>query len=470
MGDEETLKAVPAVGRVLEHPGMQAVIARHGRPLVTNLVRELVDEIRLALKDGRRPPRIGEPDDLARAVDARASALLAPSPRTVINATGVVAHTNLGRSVLSRAAADRVAEAAASYVDLEYDLKKGARGDRMSHLEGLLGRLFPGTAAIAVNNNAGAILLALRALAKGREAIVSRGELVEIGGSFRIPDILKASGAKMREVGTTNRTRVDDYGAAFGPKTGLVLKVHTSNFKVVGFAEEASIAHLASLAHSKDVPLVVDWGSGDLIELAAVGVHDEITVGKILDQGADLVTFSCDKLLGGPQAGLAVGRADLVKAMRRDPMARVLRLDRLQTAALRETLAAYVSGRAFDDVPTLRMLALPAAEIALRATLIGKSLNAGAPAVAWSLQPGVSRPGGGSSPVGEIPTTLLAIEDPSGDAGKLESRLRRGDPPVVARVADGKLLLDLRTVLPEQDDQLISVLRIAVGGAAHTAG
>jgi L-seryl-tRNA(Ser) seleniumtransferase len=372
--------------------------------------------------------------------------------------------------VLSPAAAKRVADSATGYVDLEYDLGKGTRGDRMVHLSGLLERLFPARAAIAVNNNAGAVLLALRALAKGREVLVSRGELVEIGGSFRVPDILAASGAKMREVGTTNRTRVADYEAACGPKTGLILKVHTSNFKVVGFAEEASIAQLAALARSKELPLVVDWGSGDLIDLAAHGVKDEIPMGAILDQGADVVTFSGDKLLGGPQAGLVVGRDDLVKRMRRDPMARVLRLDRLQIAALRETLLAYVTGRALEEIPTLRMLTIPAEEIARRAETVARDAQALAPELRWSLQQGTSRPGGGSSPVGEIPTTLLAVEDPSGDAGKIEGRLRRGDPPVVARVGDGRLLLDLRTVLPDQDASLAKALASAARGTVQTAG
>jgi L-seryl-tRNA(Ser) seleniumtransferase len=266
----------------------------------------------------------------------------------------------------------------------------------------------------------------------------------------------------LREVGTTNRTRIGDYEAAIGPKTAVLLKVHTSNFKIVGFAEEASIAELAALGRAKGIPLVVDWGSGDLIDLAALGVRDETPVATIVEQGADVVTFSGDKLLGGPQAGLAVGRDDLIKRMRRDPMARILRLDRLQIAALRETLAAYVGGRAMTEVPTLRMLALPAAEIGRRAEAVANAVKRSVPAFAFRLEPGVSRPGGGSSPAGEIPTMLLAIEDPSGDAGRMEARLRGGEPPVVARVQDGKLLLDLRTVLPEQDEALALALARAV--------
>ena len=457
MEPDPKFSALPAVGRLLDDPALAAPVARWGRALVTSLVREVLDEARAKLAAGKPGGRL-DAAAIAKAVDARAGRLLSPSPRVVINATGVVAHTNLGRSVLSSAAARRVAEVAGAYVDLEYDLERGARGDRMSHLDGLLRRLFPGHAALAVVNNAAAIFLTLRALSKGKEVVVSRGELVEIGGAFRVPDILRASGAVMKEVGTTNRTRAADYEDAIGPKTGVLLKVHTSNFKIVGFSEEASIADLATLARSRGIPLVVDWGSGELLDLAALGVRDEMHAAWILEQGADLVTFSGDKLLGGPQAGIAVGREDLIKRLRRDPLARVVRLDRLQIAALHETLAAYVSGRAMEEVPTLRMLAIPAEVIARRAEAIAKAI----PNLRWSLEPGVSRPGGGSSPVGEIATTLLVIEDASGDAGKIEARLRTGDPPVVARVADGKLLIDLRTVLPEQDTVLAESLATAI--------
>ena len=465
MERDDFLKSLPAVSRLLDDPSLADPLARWGRALVTELLREELDRLRTRSQAGKGDGRVPAAVDFARAVAARAEALVAPAPRVVINATGVVAHTNLGRSVLSSQAARRVAEAAACYLDLEYDLVKGARGDRMTHLDGLLGRLFPGRAAIVVNNNAGAILVALRALAKGREVVVSRGELVEIGGSFRIPDILAASGAKMKEVGTTNRTRAADYEAAIGPKTALLLKVHTSNFKIVGFTEEAGIGELAELAHAKGLPLVVDWGSGDLVDLAALGVRDEIPVAAILDQGADIVTFSGDKLLGGPQAGLAVGRADLVQRMRRDPVARVLRLDRLQIAALHETLVSYVTGRATLEVPTLRMLSLDAAEIGQRAEAVAREAEGLAPRLVWRLEAGVSRPGGGSSPAGEIATTLLTIEDPSGDAGRFEARLRRGDPPVVARLHDARLVLDLRTVLPEQDAQLAHALASAASGS-----
>ena len=466
-GSRVDLRGLPAVGKVLKSPAFESLGKAFGAGLVTGLLREELERLRQSVREGRlSEPALLEsssPEALARAVGARAAGLLAPSPRVVINATGVVIHTNLGRSVLSEAAAGRVAAAASRYVDLELDLASGTRGSRMSHLDPLLSRLFPGSAFAAVNNNAAAILLALRALARGREVIVSRGELVEIGGSFRVPEILAASGAKLREVGTTNRTRKSDYAAALGAKTGMILKVHTSNFKIVGFAEETRIEELAVVARKAGIPLVVDWGSGDLVDLSPLGIADEIPVRKILEAGADVVTFSCDKLLGGPQAGIAVGRQDLIERMKRDPMARVCRLDRLLIAALRETLAAYVAGRAFEEVPTLRMLAATAKEIGRRAKRVARGVarRAGA-GTSVAIVDGVSRTGGGSSPLGERPTRLLAVTDSRGDAGWIERALRSGSPPVLGRVHEGKLLLDLRTVLPSQEralaDRLIEVL------------
>ncbi len=463
------VRSLPAVGRLMGSRAFRRLAQEHGPALVADLLREEIGGLRRGALSGAIPSRAlreaSRDAVLAARVEAAARRLLAPSPRTVINATGVVAHTNLGRSVLSAAAASRVAEAATGYLDLEYDLSRGARGDRHSHLEPLLARLFPGRASLAVNNNAAAILLALRALAKGREAIVSRGELVEIGGSFRVPDILAASGARLREVGTTNRTRASDYEAAVGPRTGLILKVHTSNFKIVGFGEETPVAALSAVARKAGVPLVVDWGSGDLVDLAPLGIGDEVPVRRLLDEGADLVTFSGDKLLGGPQAGLVVGRADLVERLGRDPLARACRLDRLLIAALRETLAAHVRGRAFEEVPTLRMIAAGAEEIGRRAgRLRGRVARIAGPAAAARLriEDGVSRTGGGSSPLGERPTRLLVAESPTGDAGGMERALRLGDPPVLGRVREGRLLLDLRTVLETQEETLAARLAAAL--------
>lgn len=449
-------RAIPAVGKLLESPAWDGLKREFGPRLVADLLRQEIARVRDAVSAGRLGAERFEaetrPERLAEQVAARARALARPSPRIVVNATGVVAHTNLGRSVLSEKAARRVAESATAYVDLEYDLARGGRGSRQSHLDPLFERLFPGCAALVVNNNASAILLALRALARGREVLVSRGELVEIGGGFRVPEILSASGARLREVGTTNRTRLEDYESALGPRTGAILKVHTSNFRIVGFAEEASVTDLAALARGRGLPLVVDWGSGDLVDLTPLGVRDEVPVSRILADGADLVTFSGDKLLGGPQAGIAVGRADLVARLRRDPLARAVRVDRLRVAALRETLWAYVRDRAAAEVPTLRMLALRAEEIGARAERVRRYVAARTGlADRIAIVDGVSRTGGGSSPLGEIPTRLIEIRSPGEDAAPLERALREGDPPVVARVQEGRLLLDLRTVLPGQD-------------------
>jgi L-seryl-tRNA(Ser) seleniumtransferase len=469
------LRRLPAVSRLLAGRPFAPLIRDLGRELVTDLLREELARLRTAVREGRLSgstlARATSAASTARAVATAARRLLAPRPRTVINATGVVVHTNLGRSLLSPEAAGRVARMAESYVDLEYDTERGARGSRLDHLGPLMARLFPGQAFTVVNNNAAAVLLCLRALSRGREVLISRGELVEIGGSFRVPDILAASGARLREVGTTNRTRVADYEAALGDRTGLILKVHSSNFKVVGFTEETSIRSLSKLARRAGIPLVVDWGSGDLVDLEPLAIRDELPVGEVLAAGADLVTFSGDKLLGGPQAGFVVGREDLVSRLKRNPLARVTRLDRLLLAALHETLAAYVAGRAFDEVPTLRMLALDASEIGRRAERLRRTTGrlVGRRDL-LEIVDGVSRTGGGSSPTGERPTRLLAVRSPRGDAAGLERRLREGEPPIVARIREGRLLIDLRTVLPEQDETLARRLAEALDAEAAARG
>ncbi len=456
-------RKLPAVGKLLQGNAFRGPIREFGRGLVAALLRERLGALREQARAGKLEARA-----LARATTATALAaevrraaglLLAPAPHAVINASGVVVHTNLGRSPLSERAAARVAEAATRYMDLEYDLDRGRRGSRLAHLEPLMARVFPGHGFVAVNNNAAAIMLTLRALARGREVIVSRGELVEIGGSFRIPDILAASGARLVEVDTTNRTRIADYAAAITRRTALLLKVHTSNFRIVGFTEDTSVAELSGLAREHGLPLVVDWGSGDLVDLRPLEIHDERPVQQILEDGAGLVTFSGDKLLGGPQAGFAVGDPGLIARLRRDPLARIVRLDRLLIAALHETLAAYVRGSELEEVPTLRMLAAPAREIGSRAERVLRAVRrAAGTRRTMRVVDGISRSGGGSSPVGERPTRLLAVDGRDGDELRLERELRRGSPPVVARLHEGRLLLDLRTVFPEQEPALIERL------------
>ena len=459
----KALRALPSVAKALVSRPFRGLKRRLGTQLTTALLREELDRLRGEIRAGRMGGtelRRGVTSAaLAGRVERAAAELAGPSPRVVINATGVVVHTNLGRSVLSEAAARRVSEAAGAYMDLEFDLGEGRRGSRLDHLAPLMGRLFPGFDFAVVNNNAAAIMMTLRALARGKEVVVSRGELVEIGGSFRVPDILSASGARLKEVGTTNRTRPSDYRDAITPKTGVLLKVHTSNFKIVGFTGEASIPSLAKVARKASIPLVVDWGSGDLVDLAPLGIRDEMPALKVLESGADLVTFSGDKLLGGPQVGFVVGKRELIERVREDPLARVCRLDRLLVCALRETLVAYVRGSAFEDVPTLRMLSLSAAQIGRRAGRVRREVaRRSGQGERLRVVEGVSKTGGGSSPMGERPTRLLAIRDPDGDAGRLEQALRHGTPPIVGRLHEGRLLLDLRTVLPSQDEILIERL------------
>ena len=461
------LRRLPSIARLLGSDPFEPVLADFGSLLVTDLLRERLARLRAEIQSGslggERLGLVVADRALAVAVSGDAETLFAERPRLVVNATGVVVHTNLGRSLLSESAAKQVAVAARGYLDLEYDIETGRRGHRLDNLQPLMARLMPGQSFTVVNNNAAATLLCLRALSKGKEALISRGELVEIGGSFRMPDVFEASGALLREVGTTNRTRLADYETAITPESGMILKVHTSNFRVVGFAEETSVEQLASLAKRVGLPLVVDWGSGNLADLNPLGLRDESPVAQILDQGADLVTFSGDKLLGGPQAGFVVGRDDLVQRVRKDPLSRVCRLDRLRIGALQQTIAAYVRDTAFDEIPTLRMLALDASAIAERAQAVMEEVarRSGA-SERLNLVDGVSRTGGGSSPTGERPTTLLAVSSGGGDSAAIERRLRAGQPPIIGRMSEGRLLLDLRTVLPEQDELLTNCLAEAL--------
>ena len=464
----EALGRLPQVGRLLESRPLARLVGRLGTELTTALVRAELARVRGAVAagqlEGSAIDRATRPVAIGSAIETAAAKLLDSRPRTVINASGIVVHTNLGRSVLSADAAAAVASTGQQYVDLEYDLEEGKRGSRFDHFVGPMEQLFPGAGYVIVNNNAAAIMLALRALSRNKEVVVSRGELVEIGGSFRVPDILAASGARLREIGTTNKTRVADYAEAISSRTGALLKVHTSNFKIVGFTAQPTIASLARLATKTGKPLIVDWGSGDLADLGPLGIHDEIPVRDILAAGADLVTFSGDKLLGGPQAGFVVGKPELTDRLRKDPLARVCRLDRLLVAALHATLVSYVRGRAFDEIPTLKMLALDPGEIGKRAErVLRKVARETGHGKRLTVIDGTSKTGGGSSPTGQRPTRLLAVSAGSGDAGKLANVLRTGDPPVIGRVQDGRLLLDLRTVLPDQDDSVARRLIEAIG-------
>jgi L-seryl-tRNA(Ser) seleniumtransferase len=390
--------------------------------------------------------------------------VLASSLAPVINATGVILHTNLGRAPLSGAAVDEIRRSAASYSNLEYDLEAGARGKRDVHVAQLLERLTGAEAAIVVNNCAAAVLLVLAALAKGGEVIVSRGELIEIGDGFRIPEIMAHSGAVLREVGTTNRTRIIDYENAINENTKLLLRVHPSNFTITGFAEKPSLEELVLLSQRAGLPLVEDLGSGCLVDLSVVGIA-EPTVRQSVDAGVSIVMFSGDKLLGGPQAGIIAGHKELVGRVRRHPLFRALRVDKLTTAALAATLGAYLRG-AVDEIPALRMIRMTLQEIKRRAEIFLRELTPELPLgeVEIEIKDGTSLAGGGSTPTQSLPTKIIRIASARYSASQLEQRLRRAPAgiSVIARVEDDRLILDLRTVFPEQETALLKTLSAAL--------
>ena len=454
--ERDVYRLIPQVDDLARSSEISGLLDAAGRPLGLRLLRGILDDWRASI--GRGEVDAAELErllaGLPEALQERTGVALQTSLVGVVNATGVVVHTNLGRAVLCDAAQRAMARATAGYTNLEYDIPAGKRGSRMSHLEQPLQALFPGHAAMAVNNNASALLLALNTLARGKEVVVSRGELVEIGGSFRIPEIMERSGVVLREVGTTNRTRLEDYRAAIGDNTGVLLKVHPSNYRILGFTEEASLEDLAALGREHDLPVVMDQGSGNLIDLSPFGVG-EPPVSTLLESGIDVVLFSGDKLLGGPQAGIAVGKLEWIQAMKRSPLARVLRLDKGTVAALEATLLEYVRGREIESIPVLRMIAAARADLAARAETLATKLRAEIGDVAEvTTGDGSSVVGGGAWPLGKLPTCLVSIRPAAGGAGGLEERLRAGTPAVIGRVEDGRLRLDLRTVLPEQEDTL----------------
>jgi len=429
------LRDLPSVDELLRDERL----ASEPHELVVAAARTALESARVEIGEGR------DPGPIVDAVVAELGRARRPSLRRVLNATGVLVHTNLGRAPLSDAAIARVVEVGAGYSNLEYDLERGQRGSRQDHLVGLLMRLTGAEAALVVNNNAAAVLLALAALAEGREVVVSRGELIEIGDGFRIPDVLARSGARLVEVGTTNRTRAADYERAVAPDTALVLRVHQSNFRVVGFSERPHLAELADVARRHELPLVDDLGSGSL---ARIG--DEPTPAESLRAGADLVCFSGDKLLGGPQAGVVVGRADLVERLRRHPLQRALRADKLTLAALEGTLALALDPTQRDAVPVLRMLHEPVQTVRARAERL-------AGLVGGEVEETVARVGGGALPLAELPSAACAVEE------GLAEPLRLGDPPVVALVRDGRTLLDCRTLTDAETEEVAAAVLAARG-------
>ncbi|MCK8115905.1 L-seryl-tRNA(Sec) selenium transferase [Anaerosoma tenue] len=458
MDTNTLLRSLPKVDELLKREDVAALDATHGRPLTLEALREALDATRAAVRAGE----IVEVSADAIAADAVAWLALKArrSLRRVINATGIVVHTNLGRSPLAETAIEAVAEVARGYSTLEYDVPSGQRGSRHVHVEDLICRLTGAEAAMAVNNNASAVLLGLAALARRKEAIVSRGQLVEIGGSFRIPDIMRESGAKMVEIGTTNKTHLRDYKNAITSRTGLMLKVHTSNYRVVGFTEEVSLEDLVALGAEHGVPVFEDQGSGVLIDLARFGLPGEPTIGAAVAAGADLVSASGDKLLGGPQAGILAGKRDVIAKLKKHPLARAVRLDKMTLAALEVTLRLYLDERRlFAEVPTLRMLTMTQAKLERRARRLADAIvSACGEAFDVVTAADTSRAGGGALPMKDIPTTVVALAPHRGSATSLEERLRLGEPAVIARIKDDRLLLDPRTLREDEDPEVASAL------------
>ena len=438
---------LPAVDRVLRSEGAGPLVARYGRPLV-------LDAVRIALAERRLN---GTSASVAAIIEASAASLartMQPSQRRVFNLTGTVLHTNLGRAPLPEEAITAAAAAMRDPTTLEYDLASGRRGERDDHVAGWLTRLTGAEAALAVNNNAGALVLALNTLADGRETIVSRGELIEIGGSFRLPDIMARAGTRLREVGTTNRTHLTDFAAAIGPETGLILKVHTSNYAIQGFTAAVPAVELAALAREHSLPFVEDLGSGSLIDLQSWGLPHEPIAAETLSQGADLITFSGDKLLGGPQAGLVVGRADLIARLARNPLKRALRLDKIRLAALEAVLRLYADpDRLAERLPTLRLIARPGGEITALGQRLLPAVEAALEGVAeTSLVETRSQIGSGALPVSLLPSTALALRPIGGSGAAVEglARALRALPvPVIGRIEAGRVLLDLRCLEDE---------------------
>jgi len=459
----DTRRALPSVDALLRHPSVLPLLEAYARPAVTDLVRRTLDAVRRDVVDHPvSDTALPTPDVLARRIAREAGDRWRVAPRAVINATGVILHTNLGRAPLSTAAAAAGLAVATGYSALEFDLPGGKRGSRNDHLSRLLADVTGAEDGIAVNNTAGALVLALAALCRRRETIVSRGQAVEIGGGFRIPVIMREGGTRLVEVGTTNRTRLGDYAEALSPRTGALLHVHSSNFRIVGFTEEVGLAPLAALAHEHGLPLIADVGSGALRDVRPYGLAAEPLVQDSVAAGADLVLFSGDKLLGGPQAGIVVGRSAYLDRLRAHPLMRALRLDKVTIALLSATLLHYIRGEEEREAPVWRMIAARPAELETRARGWLARLPADAASgVLVSVEAVRSTVGGGSLPGETQPSfalTMRATRRPAAWASATAAALRRRDLPVVARVEGDRVILDARTVLPEQDDDLLAAL------------
>jgi L-seryl-tRNA(Ser) seleniumtransferase len=460
------LRSLPPVNQILAAPVLRDVESAHPRPLVVAAVRSELEELRLRLAEGASTDGIPDAAEIARRVAARLAREAEPKLRPVINATGVVLHTNLGRAPMAEQAAEAARDAARGYLNLELDLRSGKRSSRQSAVREWLCRLTAAESATALNNNAAATVIALRALCRRKEVVISRGQLIEIGGSFRIPEIMGVSGAVLREVGTTNITRLADYERAIGPDTGALLRVHSSNYRVRGFAKSVPLPDLVALGRKHGLAVIDDVGSGALLDFARFGFEGEPVVSESVRTGADLVLFSGDKLLGGPQAGIIVGRKKLVQRIERDPLMRAFRLDKMVLAALEATLRLYLDEeRALRHIPVLRSLATPVSELQMRADKLAEQLKSIPGVASVRAREDTAAVGGGSLPDQTMPTWCLELEATEFGDTELAERLRLGTPTVVARVRRRKIVLDLRTVFPRQDAELVEAVRRAVASA-----
>lgn len=448
------LRQIPAVDELLARDALKQLQAELGHRVVVEAIRSVLRSLREGITDGSI--QSFSLIRLEEEIVAAARGLAGYSLRPVVNATGVILHTNLGRAPLATAAMEHLAEVAGRYSNLEYDLEEGRRGKRDTHTDRLFAELVGAERTLVVNNNAAAVFLTLNTLAEGGEVIVSRGELIEIGDSFRIPDICAKSGAVLREVGTTNRTRLADYAGAINENTRALLRVHPSNFRIVGFTERPALRQLAGLAHERHLPLIEDLGSGCLVDLNTMGVLDEPPVGASLKEGVDAVTFSGDKLLGGPQAGVITGKREFLDRIRRNPLFRALRVDKLTIAALEATIRFYLDGNV-DAIPALRMIRLPIEVLAARADSLAEKVSK-ISSFSARVEDGESVIGGGSTPGQSLASKLVVVTHSGFSAEELEAELRRNAPPIIARVEHDRLLLDLRTVFEEQDAEIVRAL------------
>ncbi|HEY5673164.1 MAG TPA: L-seryl-tRNA(Sec) selenium transferase [Malonomonas sp.] len=464
-GQELLLRKLPAIDRVLREKPLQQYVGQLPQELLTAAVAQVVEGLRREIREHTTPPseqRLAI-EQVAAAAAEICAGMLRSSLGKVLNATGTLLHTNLGRAPLAKQALAAINQIAGGYSNLELDLKTGQRGERFSHVEALLCQLTGAEAALVVNNNAGAVLLALTALGKGREAIVSRGELVEIGGAFRIPEVMEAGGVILREVGASNRTHLKDYQQAIGEQTALLLKVHTSNYRIVGFTQQIEARELAILAKEHGLVLLEDLGSGMLLDLSAYGLPQEPTVAETIAAGVDLVTFSGDKLLGGPQAGVVLGRRELVQKLRRHPLARALRIDKLTLAALEATLRLYLQPEiALQELPILQMFAIPAEELRLRCDSLAQRLARESLPIRVRLVEDQARVGGGAMPLVELPDWAVEIELCGGSLDRLMRRLRGFMPALIGRAQNDRLLINLRAIPVEEEALLVQILIAAL--------